>query len=523
MPNERQPYFISTSIPYVNAEPHVGHALEFAQTDAYARFFRSQGRDVFFLTGSDENALKNVQAAEAQGITTRELVDRNVLAFQRALEVLDASNDDFIRTSVDERHFRGVDRLWRAVDAQSDIYKRHYTGLYCVGCETFYTEEELIDGKCPVHGTPPVEVEEENYFFRLSKYGDELHRRISSDELKIIPETRKNEVLRFIEAGLQDISISRSQERARGWGVQVPDDPSQVIYVWIDALANYITALGYGDEGDGELYKKYWENSPTRVHAIGKDILRFHAVYWPGILLSAGVPLPTHIVVHGFLTINGAKMSKTTGNVIDPIAVAEQYGADAVRYYLLREVSPHGDGDFSIGRLIERYNADLANDLGNLLNRSVSMINRYRDGVIPDAGESTGIESDLAETLERAATRYTELFAIYEPQQALVALWEAVTATNTYIELAQPWVLAREARGGDASAAARLDTVLCTLATTIGRLAQLLQPVIPSAAAEISRQLGSASLDELPVPGQKVATPSPIFPRIEVEEEAAVS
>ncbi len=462
MPDDRQVYFISTSIPYVNAEPHVGHALEFAQTDTYARFHRALGQDVYFLTGSDENALKNVQAAEVLGISTRELVDQNVVAFQNALQVLNASNNDFIRTSVEERHFSGVDRLWRAVEASGDIYKKHYTGLYCVGCETFYTEAELIDGKCPVHETPPVPVEEENYFFRLSKYGDELHRRISSDELKVFPETRKNEVLRFIEAGLQDISVSRSQERARGWGIQVPGDPDQVIYVWIDALANYITALGYGT--DGELYERYWQNAESRVHAIGKDILRFHAIYWPGILLSAGVPLPTEIVVHGFLTINGAKMSKTTGNVIDPIAVADEFGADAVRYYFLREVSPHGDGDFSVNRIIERYNADLANDLGNLLNRSVSMINRYRDGVIPEAGDPTETETDLAATLERSIERSTELFGVYEPQQALAAIWETVTAANTYVELSQPWVLAREARNGDAAAAGQLDTVLATLA-----------------------------------------------------------
>ena len=518
MPNDRQAYFISTSIPYVNAEPHVGHALEFAQTDAYARFQRTQGKDVFFLTGSDENALKNVQAAEVLGLTTRDLVDQNVVAFQQALDVLDASNDDFIRTSVDERHFAGVDRLWKAVEASGDIYKQHYTGLYCVGCETFYNRDELIDGKCPVHETTPVAVEEENYFFRLSKYGDELHRRISSDELKIVPETRKNEVLRFIEAGLQDISVSRSQERARGWGIEVPGDPDQVIYVWIDALANYITALDYGT--DGAKYRRYWQDAPARVHAIGKDILRFHAVYWPGILLSAGVPLPTHVVVHGFLTINGAKMSKTTGNVIDPISVAEEYGADAVRYYLLREISPHGDGDFSVDRIIERYNADLANDLGNLLNRSISMINRYRDGVIPETGANTEIEESLGDTLAEAAARSTRELDAFEPLQALGAIWQAVTATNTYIEQAQPWVLAREARDGEQSADERLDTVLSTLATTIGRLAQLLQPVIPAAVDEIARQLGSSSVNGLPVAGQKVTDPTPIFPRIEVEAEA---
>jgi methionyl-tRNA synthetase len=303
--------------------------------------------------------------------------------------------------------------------------------------------------------------------------------------------------------------------------VPVPGDDSQVMYVWVDALSNYITALDYAT--NGERYEHYWIGADERVHEIGKNIVRFHAIYWPAMLLSAGVPPPTHVVVHGFLTIDGEKMSKSLGNVIDPIDVVQQYGSDAVRYYLLREVSPHGDGDFSIRRLVERYNADLANDLGNLLNRAVSMINRYRDGAIPSPSDPTNLEDGLAETLERAISRSTDLFGAYEPQQALGAIWEAVTATNAYIEQAQPWVLAREARNGDEAARVRLDTVLATLATTIGRLAQLLQPAIPSSAAEIARQLGSPSIDELPVPGQCVTQPSPIFPRIEVEEEATVS
>jgi len=520
MPEQRRVYYITTSIPYVNAKPHVGHALEFVQTDAYARFRRQQGDDVYFLSGSDENSLTNVLAAEAEGISTRELVDRNVEYFQLALEVLDCSNDAFIRTSVEERHFEGASKLWRAMDANGDIYTKQYSGLYCVRCEQFYNEDELIDGLCPDHRIPVELVEEENYFFRLSKYQDELHRLISTDEMKVTPDSRKNEVLRFIERGLEDFSISRSHERARGWGVPVPSDDSQVMYVWVDALSNYITALDYAS--DGELYDRYWTGADERVHEIGKNIVRFHAIYWPAMLLSAGVPLPTHIVVHGFLTIDGERMSKTRGNVFDPVEVVDDYGGDAVRYYLLREISPHGDGDFSFGRLIERYNADLANDLGNLLNRSVTMINRYRDGVVPEPGDSTGLETELAATLERSIERSTELFKTYEPQQALASIWESVTATNTYIEQSQPWVLAREARNGDEAAQKRLDTVLATLAVTIGRLAQLLQPVIPSSADEIARQLGSPSVDDLPVPGQQVTDPTPIFPRIEVEEEIAV-
>ncbi|MFW6074245.1 MAG: methionine--tRNA ligase, partial [Chloroflexota bacterium] len=511
MTDQRSVYYITTSIPYVNARPHVGHALEFVQTDAYARFHRQKGEDVFFLSGSDENSLTNVLAAEAEGISTRELVDRNVAFFEEALRKLDCSNDDFIRTSSEQRHFDGAEKLWKAMDVAGDVYSQQYTGLYCVRCEQFYTEEELVDGKCPDHRIPPVVVEEENYFFRLSKYADELHRLISTDEMKIVPESRKNEVLRFIERGLEDFSISRSQERARGWGVPVPGDESQVMYVWVDALSNYITALDYANEGD--LYQRYWVNADHRVHEIGKNIIRFHAIYWPAMLLSAGVKLPTEIVVHGFLTIDGEKMSKTLGNVIDPIEVVDQYGADAVRYYLLREVSPGGDGDFSIGRLIQRYNNDLANDLGNLVNRTVSMINRYRDGVIPESGERTELEDNLIATLERGEKRYAELFAEYEPQQALNAAWESVTATNTYVEQAAPWVVARQIRDGDESANARLDTILATLAEAVSRIGWTLQPVLPTSVQEIARQLGSESLDTVPSPGQLVAKPQPIFPR----------
>jgi methionyl-tRNA synthetase len=519
--NQSSAYYISTSIPYVNARPHVGHALEYVQADTYARFHRQRGEDVFFLSGSDENSLKNVQAAEAEGITTRELVDRNVQYFEQTLAALAASNDGFIRTGVDPLHFAGAEKIWRAMTQADDVYLKKYSGLYCVGEEAFFTEEELVDGLCPDR-KPPVLVEEENYFFRLSNYQEQLHALIASDRLKIVPDVRKNEVLRFIERGLEDFSISRSQERARGWGVPVPDDPGQVMYVWVDALANYITALDYAN--DGLLYDRYWLDAPTRVHAIGKNILRFHAIYWPAMLLSAGIPLPTHIVVHGFLTIDGEKMSKSLGNVIDPLDVVEQYGADAVRYYLLREISPGGDGDFSLGRLVQRYNADLANDLGNLVNRTVSMLNRYREGVIPEPAGATALEDQLRSLLDEVTARSGALMEAYEPQQALNTIWEAVTAANTYVEQAAPWVLARRAKDGENDAAARLDSVLATLAETTGRLAWLLQPFIPASAQEIARQLGSVSADQPPVPGQRVTEPSPIFPRIEAAEpEPAVA
>ncbi len=512
---DQKTYFISTSIPYVNARPHVGHALEYVQTDLYARFHRQQGEDVYFLTGSDENSLKNVQAAEAEGISTQELVDQYVKAFVGMCEELNISNDDFIRTSVDQRHLDGSARIWKAMSDAGDLYQKRYSGLYCVGCEAFYTEEELIDGLCPEHGTRPVVVEEENWFFRLSKYQDELHRRISNDELKISPQTRKNEVLRFIESGLEDFSVSRSQERARGWGIEVPGDPGQVMYVWVDALANYITALDYAT--DGPNFDRYWTNGDARVHEIGKGILRFHAVYWPAMLLSAGIALPTNVVVHGYLTVDGQKMSKSIGNVVDPVEVARQFGADALRYYMLRDYSPGGDGDFSIARLTGRYNADLANDLGNLLNRTVSMIHRYRDGVIPAPGDDGELEVALNELKESVTTRATALLSAYEPQQALGAIWELVTATNTYVEQSSPWTLARQVRDGDESAAGKLDTVLFTLASVLGRLAWLLQPFIPGSVEGIASQLGSSGVGDEVEAGQTVGEARPLFPRIDEE------
>lgn len=329
-------WYITTAIPYVNAKPHLGFALEVVLTDAQARYHRLKGEDVRFLTGSDENSLKNVQAAEREGVTTRELVARNAAHFYALRDVLNLSFDDFIRTSVEQRHVAGVHKLWDACQRSGDIYKRSYSGLYCVGCEQFYAEDELEGGLCPEHRVRPELIEEENYFFRLSRYGDRLLDVIASDQLAIVPETRKNEVLSFIRGGLQDFSISRSQARARGWGIGVPGDPDQVLYVWFDALGNYITALDYA--GEGEAYRRYWHDNPRRVHVIGKGITRFHAIYWPAILLSAGVPLPATIFVHGYLTVDGQKISKSLGNAIDPVTLVERYGIDATRYYLLREV-----------------------------------------------------------------------------------------------------------------------------------------------------------------------------------------
>lgn len=509
----RRPYFISTAIPYVNARPHVGHALEFVLTDAYARYQRQQGRDVFFLSGSDENSLKNVQAADKEGITPQALVDRYVRAFQEMCRAMNISNDDFIRTSVDPRHFTGARKIWLAMAAAGDLYTKSYRGLYCVGCEQFYDEEELVDGRCPEHGTVPDLVEEENWFFRLSRYGDRLHSLIARDELTVVPATRRNEVLRFIESGLEDFSVSRSRARARDWGVEVPGDPGQVMYVWVDALANYITALDYAE--DGPRYRRYWVSAPDRVHVIGKGILRFHAIYWPAMLLSAGAPLPTHIVVHGYLTAGGQKISKSLGNVIDPLDVVARYGADALRYYMLRDFSPFGDGDFTWEKLAARYRADLANDLGNLLNRSVSMLGRYRGGVVP-AGTAVGAwESELATLADDVAARVAEAMAGFDPQSALAAIWELVTRANGYVEQTAPWALARAERAG--ASTERLDAVLSTLAATLARLSWLIEPFLPDTAKAMAAQLGLAAPGEAPAAGTRVGEPRPLFPKIEDE------
>ena len=333
-------FYLTTAIPYVNAKPHIGFALELLQADVVARHHRQSGREVFFLTGADENSLKNVQAAEKAGMATREFVDQNTARFVELTKTLQVSNDGFIRT-VDPKHFAGCQKLWQACKAE-DIYKKSYTGLYCVGCEAFYLEGDLVDGKCPEHKIKPDRVEEENYFFKLSNYQQQLEQLIARDEYQVVPATRKNEVLSFIRMGLQDFSISRSRARAKDWGVPVPGDAEQVMYVWFDALSNYLTGIGYGS--DDKQFNNYW---PADLHVIGKGIIRFHAVYWPAMLLSAGIPPPKKLFVHGYINVAGQKMSKSLGTVVDPFDLVERYGAEAVRYFLLRYIHPVQDSDFS--------------------------------------------------------------------------------------------------------------------------------------------------------------------------------
>ncbi|MFJ5289174.1 methionine--tRNA ligase [Streptomyces sp. NPDC088348] len=510
--------FISTTIPYVNARPHLGHALEYVQADAFARHMASQ-KDVFFLSGTDENSLKNVLAAEREGISTRELVDRNVHFFETLLESLNIKVSDFIRTSVSTNHIAGATQIWRRMEERDDIYTKDYEGLYCVGCEQFYTPDELKDGKCPEHLVEPELVTERNYFFRLSRYGNQLLEELSSGRLKIYPESRLNEVTSFIRAGLEDISISRSVERARGWGIPVPDDESQVMYVWIDALTNYINALGWTEEKDA--YKCFWADADQRTHVVGKGVLRFHAIYWPAMLLSAGLPLPTEVMVHGYITAGGQKLSKSLGNAIDPMDLLRDYGQDALRYLLLADFSPFGDGDFSQERLVTRYNTDLANALGNLLSRITAMTVRYREGVLPESGPLGAPEEALLEQASVSTREADAAMERYDHREALARIWDLVRRTNAYVDERAPWHLAKAAAQGDARAAQELDSVLHHAYRVLQRLGVLLRPFIPQASANMLSALNESPecrIADLVVnpAGRRIEKAAPLFPKLEL-------
>jgi methionyl-tRNA synthetase len=447
--------YITSSIPYVNGDPHVGFALELVQADVLARHRRARGDDVRLLTGTDDHALKNVTAARAAGTPVAEFVRARAERFAALQGPLQLSYDDFISTSTDPRHRPGVERLWRACTATGDLYTREYEGLYCAGCEAFVQPEELRDGLCPEHGTPPERVSEQNWFFRLSRYQEEIEALIESGRLRIEPEQRRNEALAFVRSGLEDFSVSRAVERAHGWGIPVPGDPSQVVYVWFDALANYITALDFGSDGDD--YRLWWLESDERVHVIGKDILRFHAVYWPAILLSAGEPLPTTVLVHDFVTVEGTKLSKSSGATADPVAVVERYGADALRWWFSRSVPRSGDVDFR-EELVAARATELANELGNLVNRTIALAgDRRLEAVLPAPPD---VDAPLAS---------------YEIRAAADAVWSLVVEANRFVSTARPWELAGDER--DAAVGRLLGA--CTV------IARELEPFLPEAAARI--------------------------------------
>jgi methionyl-tRNA synthetase len=502
--------YITTTIPYVNARPHLGHALELVQADVLARFRRGRGDSVRFQAGTDDNSLKNVLAAEAAGMDVREFVDRNAETFLALGPALSLSVDDFIRTSRDRRHRPGVERLWQACAAAGDLYRKRYEGLYCTGCEQFYSPAELRGGCCPEHETEPHRVAEENWFFRLSRYGPRLREAISRGELRIEPSGRRNEVLAFIDGGLEDFSVSRPAERSGGWGIPVPRDASQVIYVWWDALCNYITAVGYGTAGAG--YREWWASraaSSRRVHLVGKGVLRFHTVYWPAMLLSSGQPLPSDIFVHDYLTAHGRKISKSSGAGVpgfDPAALAAEYGTDAVRWWLLREVPRVGDADFTVERMIARADDELANGLGNLVNRVIAMIGRYREASVPGPEPVPVGGEDLDTARRQSGDGVGTALAEFDFRQATAAVWAIADEANRFINRVRPWELARAERDGDTAAGRRLDAVLSALFGACLALGAELVPFLPDAAARITTQC---------TPRQgRLPGPSPVFRRL---------
>lgn len=412
--------FLSTSIPYVNGKPHIGFAFEAVQSDVLARSFRQSGNTVYFTSGTDENGLKNVESAEKAGKSVQEFVNANADEFERLCKALHVTNDTFIRTT-SEKHKVGAQKLWTL--CKHDIYKKTYSGLYCVGCETFYEDGEFPGNICPNHQRKLELVEEENYFFALSKYQKQLEELLETEKLKILPSYRKDELLNFVKKGLHDFSISRPTKRMKGWGIPVPEDDDQRMYVWYDALSNYITALGFGSENE-EQYKSFWENSDLRIHVIGKDIIKFHGIYWPAMLMSASLPLPTHLFTHGFITVDGQKMSKSLGNVIDPFVMVEKYGVSGVRYYMAREIPVHDDGDYSDTRMVQLHTADLANELGNLVSRSLAIASK--DGLSVDK-----------------ITKETNVLKneddIFSYQKNLENIWLEIRALNKSFNEFAPW------------------------------------------------------------------------------------
>ncbi|MBO0729733.1 MAG: methionine--tRNA ligase [Acidimicrobiaceae bacterium] len=504
--NRSRRTYITTTIPYVNSTPHVGFALELVQADTLARHRRNRRHPVRLTTGTDENSLTNVLAAEAEGISVQQLVDRNATRFASLLEPLQIHADDFIRTSRDPRHTIAVEKLWRACLASGDLYQDRYEGLYCVRCERFIAPEELKDGRCPDHLIPPEHVAEDNWFFRLSRYAETLANLIRTRRVHIQPVQHEREVLAFIEGGLQDFSVSRSQERARGWGIPVPDHPDQVVYVWFDALVNYLSALDYGT--DGELFDTWWANADSRIHVIGKNVIRFHALYWPAMLLSAGVPLPTTILVHQFLTTGGRKISKSLANAIDPHDLLLEYGPDPLRWWLLREPSPTVDTDFSPGQLVARANDELANGFGNLVNRTVAMVHRYRGGHVPQRADR---DCTLARRLAQLPLHVDDAVERFDLREAAVALLAVIDEANALINRTRPWELAAAERAGNEEAAATLDQVLTVLVATARALAQELDAFVPGLAQRIQYH----------VAGDHLAPAHPVFPRLPSENGPA--
>ena len=514
---EKKTFYITTPIYYPSDKLHIGHSYTTVAADAVARYKRLKGYDVMFLTGTDEHGQKIQRKAEEKGVTPKQYVDGIVSGIKDMWKLMDISNDRFIRTT-DEYHIKSVQQIFKKLYDQGDIYKSEYEGWYCTPCESFWTKTQLVDGKCPDCGREVELTKEESYFFRLSKYQDKLIKYIEEHPDFIQPVSRQNEMLNnFLRPGLEDLCVSRT---SFDWGIPVTFDEKHVVYVWIDALSNYITALGYGSSDDSD-YKKYW---PADVHLVGKEIVRFHTIIWPAMLMALGEPLPKQVYGHGWLLLEGGKMSKSKGNVVDPVILVEKYGLDAIRYFLLREVPFGSDGIFSNEALINRINSDLANDLGNLVSRTVAMIDKYFGGTLPSEKVSGDFDEDLKKMVTELTPKVEELMDKLQFSSALAEIWKVISRTNKYIDETMPWVLAK-----DEASKPRLAAVLYNLAESLRVISILLQPFMTQTPAKIWHQLGLAGSDVLTWESARVWGGYPegipvnkgevIFPRIDVKKE----